>query len=105
MRKAPLVLLAITLASVASPAAAGTPGRFMQYPDISGNAIVFSWDRDLWSVPASGGVATRLTGHPGVENVPKFSPDGTQIAFAGQYEGNNLYVMPATGGAPRRITF
>jgi len=105
MRKAVFVVLALALASVSAPALAGTPGRFIQYPDIAGGTIVFSWDRDLWTVPASGGVATRLTSHPGGENVPKFSPDGRLVAFTGQYEGNNLYVMPATGGTPRRITF
>jgi tricorn protease len=105
MRKTLFAVVALALAIAAVPAAAGTPGRFIQYPDISGNVIVFNWDRDLWTVPAAGGVATRLTSHPGGENVPKFSPDGRQIAFAGQYEGNNLYVIPATGGTPKRVTF
>ncbi len=105
MRKMLIVLVALAFARLAAPASAGTPGRFIQYPDISGNTIVFNWEHDLWSVPASGGMAMRLTTHPGGENVPKFSPDGKQIVFAGQYDGPNLYVIPATGGAPARVTY
>ena len=34
-----------------------------------------------------------------------YSPDGQWIAFQGNMEGNfELYVMPATGGEPQRIT-
>jgi tricorn protease len=105
MRRATLCLAVIALLASA-PALAGTPGRFMQYPDINGSTIVFSWERDLWTVPAGGGMAQRLTTHPGMENEPKFSPDGKQIAFQGQYDGGPaIYVMPTTGGTPRRVTF
>jgi len=32
--------------------------------------------------------------------------DGNWIAFSGQYGGNtDVYVMPATGGQPRRLTW
>src|SRR5512137_1642092 len=105
MRKILIVLMALAFAHPVAPALAGTPGRFIQYPDISGNTIVFNWEHDLWTVPAGGGTATRLTSHPGGENVPKFSPDGKQIVFAGQYEGPNLYVIPATGGVPVRVSY
>ena len=48
---------------------------------------------------ASGGVARRLTSHDGFEMFARFSPDGKQIAFTGQYDGNTeVYVMPAEGG-------
>jgi tricorn protease len=100
------ILLVLAMLAVAVPAHAGVPGRFMQYPDIQGNTIVFSWERDLWTVPAGGGIATRVTTHPGTENAAKFSPDGTQIAFQGQYDGSPaIYVIPAGGGVPRRVTF
>ena len=65
MRKMLIVLVALALACAAAPVLAGTPGRFVQYPDISGNTIVFNWEHDLWMVPAGGGMATRLTTHPG----------------------------------------
>src|SRR3972149_3298943 len=82
MRKTFLLFLAIVV--LAASAYAGVPGRFAQYPDISGNIIVFTWERDLWTVPATGGVATRLTTYPGMENAAKISPDGKRIAFQGQ---------------------
>ena len=33
-------------------------------------------------------------------------PDGSQIAFSGNYDGNlDIYVVPATGGLPKRLTY
>lgn len=81
-------------------------GRLMRFPDISGNRIVFSYGGDLWLVPNIGGVAHRITSHPGLELFPKFSPDGKWIAFTGQYDGNfNVYVIPSEGGEPKQLTF
>ena len=61
---------------------------------------------DLWLAPATGGTATRLTAHPGLELFAKFSPDGRWIAFTGQYDGDEqVYVIPATGGVPKQLTF
>lgn len=80
MRTIVIAFAALALACPASTGVAATPGRFNQYPDISGSTIVFTWEDDLWTVPATGGMATRLTDHPGSENVPKFSPDGRPSA-------------------------
>ena len=78
----------------------------MRFPDIYKDQIVFSYGGDLWLTTASGGVARRITSHPGLELFPKFSPDGKWIAFTGQYDGNfNVYVIPAAGGEPRQLTF
>jgi tricorn protease len=75
-------------------------------PALSRTQIVFSYAGDLWSVPRAGGEAKRLTAAPGVETDPVFSPDGTQIAFTGEYDGNvDVFVMPASGGTPRRLTY
>jgi len=81
-------------------------GRLMRFPDICKDKITFMYGGDLWLAPSSGGVARRITSHPGRELFPKFSPDGNWIAFTGQYDGNfNVYVMPAEGGQPRQLTF
>ena len=80
--------------------------KLLRFPDIHGNQVVFSYGGDLWTASASGGTATRLTAHPGLELFAKFSPDGKWIAFTGQYDGDEqVYVMPSTGGEPRQLTF
>jgi tricorn protease len=78
----------------------------LQKPTLSRTHIVFNYAGDLWSVPREGGDALRLTTAAGIESNPKFSPDGTQIAFTGEYDGNvDVFVMPATGGVPKRLTW
>jgi tricorn protease len=79
--------------------------RLLRFPAVHGNQIVFTYAGNLYSVPASGGIARRLTSSEGFECFPRFSPDGSQLAFTGQYDGNTeVYVMPAAGGEPRRVT-
>ena len=67
---------------------------------------MFSYAGDLWAVDRDGGDARHLTDGAGVETDPAFSPDGSLIAFTGEYDGNqDVYVMPAEGGVPRRLTY
>ena len=80
--------------------------RLLRFPAIHGNQIVFTYAGDLYTVPSSGGVARKLTTDIGFEMFAHFSPDGKQIAFTGQYDGNTeVYLMPAEGGVPKRLTF
>jgi len=73
---------------------------------IYGNTIIFTAEGDLWQVSTEGGVARRLTTHPGEEKNAAFSPDGKTIAFSADYEGpTEVYTMPAAGGLPSRRTF
>lgn len=77
-----------------------------QSPTMNATHIVFEFAGDLWQVGRDGGVADRLTANPGNEFNPFFSADGNWIAFSGEYDGNvDVYVMPANGGEPRRVTF
>ncbi|MBN2243844.1 MAG: PD40 domain-containing protein [Acidobacteria bacterium] len=79
--------------------------RLLRFPAIHGDRIVFSYAGDLYSVPAEGGVARKLTGDAGYEMFPRFSPDGKNIAFTAQYDGNTeVYLMASEGGIPRRLT-
>lgn len=95
----PLIVLFVALSLHAET-------RLLRFPDIHGEKIVFTYGGDLWTASTSGGTATRLTAHPGLELFAKFSPDGKWIAFTGQYDGDEqVYVMPATGGVPRQLTF
>ncbi|MCY4030434.1 MAG: peptidase S41, partial [Acidobacteria bacterium] len=88
----------------AAPAAAQT--KLLRFPDIHGDRVVFSYAGDLWAASTDGGAATRLTAHPGLELFPRFSPDGSRIAFTGQYDGDEqVYVIPAWGGVPRQLTY
>jgi tricorn protease len=79
--------------------------RLLRFPSIHGDRVVFTYAGDLYSVHAVGGVARRLTSDVGYEMFARFSPDGEQLAFTAQYDGNTeVYVMPALGGVPRRLT-
>ena len=101
--------MTLALAAALSTAAlAQTPqeARLLRFPATNGREVVFTYAGDLWTVPISGGQATRLTSHVGYEMFAKYSPDGKTIAFTGEYDGNReVYTIPATGGEPQRITW
>src|SRR6266446_7707997 len=105
MRKVYCVVVLILAACVAPVRAQEDEARLLRFPAIHGDAIVFSYAGNLYTVPAAGGVARRLTSHEGYEMFARFSPDGKRLAFTGQYDGNTeVYVMPAEGGVPKRLT-
>ncbi|MFN4260627.1 MAG: S41 family peptidase [Gemmataceae bacterium] len=98
----PLLLLLLMVGG----ASAQDEARLLRFPAMHGNQIVFTYAGDLYTVPANGGVARRLTSHDGFEMFPRFSPDGQWLAFTGQYDGNTeVYLMPAEGGVPKRLTY
>jgi tricorn protease len=105
-RRRPILAASLAAAalSLALPAAAQT--KLLRYPDVHGDRVAFCYGGDVWTAPVSGGLAARVTAHPGQELFPKFSPDGRWIAFTGQYEGDEqVYVVPAEGGVPKRLTW
>src|SRR5436309_9708714 len=76
--------------------------RLLRFPTTNGSQIVFCYAGQLYSVGKDGGVARRLTSGPGYTSFPRFSADGTQLAFTSQYDGNTeVYLMPADGGVPK----
>ncbi|HVZ26895.1 MAG TPA: hypothetical protein VG842_12605, partial [Sediminibacterium sp.] len=76
-----------------------------RYPDVSKTQIVFTYANDIWIMPKEGGMAVKLSSPPGVESMPKFSPDGKTIAYNAAYDGNgDVYTIPVTGGTPQRLT-
>ena len=80
--------------------------KLLRFPDIHGDQVVFTYAGDLWTASTSGGMATRLTAHPGVELFAKFSPDGKWIAFTGQYDGDEqVYVIPADWRRSQAVDF
>ena len=102
--KTKVVFFSLLLVSFLSLTAQET--RFVQYPDIRGDRLVFTYEGDLWTAGLDGSPALRITSHPGMEFSPKFSPDGKWIAFSGNYDqGVNVYLMPSGGGTPKRLTW
>ena len=80
--------------------------RLLRFPTVHDKQLVFTYAGDLYTVASTGGVARKLTNGDGFEMFARFSPDGKWLAFTGQYDGNTeVYVMPAEGGTPRRLTF
>ncbi len=81
--------------------------RLLRFPAIHGNQVVFTYAGDLYTVPLKGGVARKLTSYSdGYEVFARFSPDGKQIAFTGQYDGNTeVFLIPSEGGVPKRLTY
>ena len=95
----PALLILAAQAAVAAPAAGS---RFLHQPDVGPKAIVFVSGDDLWTVTLAGGRAKRLTSQAGRESHPRFSPDGTKVAYSAQQGGNlDVHVIAAAGGAPR----
>src|SRR5262249_9185068 len=92
---------------LAAPVSYGASSPLLlQNPTVSKTQIAFVYGGDLWTVARDGGEATRLTTSAGIETNPCFSPDGSLIAFTGQYDGNtDGYVIPSGGGFPRRCTY
>jgi tricorn protease len=83
----------------------GEKPLLLQHPSVSTTQVVFGYADNLWIASREGGDARRLTAG-GHERRPVFSPDGTLVAFTGEYDGNqDVDVVPAAGGVPRRLTY
>src|SRR6476659_6292038 len=96
-----LLVLALGTASQTS-----APIRLARQPDYHAGKIAFSYLGDIWTANEDGSSPQRVSDHRGHEMYPRFSPDGRWIAFSSNRYGNNdVFVVPATGGSPRRLTF
>jgi tricorn protease len=99
-----VALVSAPLHSQSAPLPDGT--RLLRFPATDGRQVVFSYADQLYSVGLEGGLARRLTNGPGYAVFPRFSPDGRELAFTAQYDGNTeVYLMPSDGGTPRRLTY
>lgn len=105
MKKLSLSLLFLISALFFATAGWASGPLLLQKPTLSKTHIAFAYAGDLWIVPREGGEAHLLTSGSGTKSDPVFSPDGSMIAFTGDYDGNvDVYVMPSSGGVPRRLT-
>ena len=102
-----LFFLALGLMLVSTAHAGAVPIKgYYRFPTLHQNTLVFSAEGDLWTVDIQGGIARRLTTHPGEETHPVISPDGRTLAFSATYEGpTEIYTMPLEGGLPTRWTY
>jgi tricorn protease len=99
------LLFCLLWLAAAAPASAQVDARMFRQPAVSADKIAFVFAGDIWLVPKAGGAATRLSSPPGEESFPRFSPDGTRLAFSASYDGNmDVYVVPVAGGVPERLT-
>ena len=102
-----LFALVFSLMSLVTVSAQNSPNttRLLRFPTTNDKDIVFCYAGELYTVAKDGGIARRLTSGPGYSSFPRFSPDGNQVAFTSQYDGNTeVYAMPADGGTPKRLT-
>src|SRR5271169_5860451 len=105
MRRILLAFLFVLFASVLMFAADSGP-LLLQSPTLSKTQIAFAFGGDIWIVNRAGGDAQRLVTGTGVLSHPIFSPDGTMVAYTGNYDGNDdVFVVAATGGEPHRLTY
>ena len=96
--------LAAALLLSALPLAAGA--ALPRFPQPYGDRVVFVADGNIWSVAKAGGTALRLTSAAGQDMFPRVSPDGKWIAYTeASKAGTDIWVIPAAGGAARRLTF
>jgi len=102
------LIISVGLLPLLYSSAIAQENLLLRHPAINNNGslVAFSYQGDIWTVPASGGKASRLTIHEAYESNPVFSPDGKQIAFSGgRYGNNDIFIMPAEGGTPKRLTW
>ncbi|TWT40342.1 hypothetical protein RAS1_40500 [Phycisphaerae bacterium RAS1] len=96
-----------TAVLLASPPGPEAFPRFS--PDGKSVAFIGNYEgnRDLYVVSLDGGPATRVTYHPGFETLCGWTPDG-KLLFSADYQApfsrrDELFVIPATGGAPEKL--
>ncbi|HLG97096.1 MAG TPA: S41 family peptidase [Bryobacteraceae bacterium] len=96
----------LLVAVLFAPALLLADSRMLRHPSYSKGKVAFSYLGDIWVANEDGSGATRITDNEAREVFPRFSPDGSMIAFSSNRAGNyDVYVISATGGKPRQLTF
>src|SRR5947208_5120040 len=99
-------LAAVFLLVLSAASLVAAPVRLARHPDYHAGKITFSYLGDIWVANEDGSNVQRITDNRAREMYPRFSPDGRWIAFSSNRYGNNdVFIIAAEGGAPRRLTF
>src|ERR1051325_1773260 len=101
-------LLIIVVTFLFSTIAFAEPRPYFTEPSLSPDRkeIAFVSGGDIWTVPATGGVASLLVSHAANEARPLYSPDGRQLAFISSRTGNgDIYLLTFATGDLKRLTF
>lgn len=105
-RRASIGAFLAAIVLLGSAPAAASPIKLARHPDYNAGRITFSYLGDIWVASEDGSGVHRVTDHLAREIYPRFSPDGRWIAFSSNRYGNNdVFVIPAAGGAARQLTF
>ena len=83
-----------------------TSSGYLRYPHIHGDLLVFAAEEDIWLAPADGGRAWRLSADHAQVSYPRFSRDGSRIAWTSWRDGNpEVYTADAEGNDAGRLTY
>ena len=83
-----------------------TSSGYLRYPHIHGDLLAFVAEDDVWLAPADGGRAWKLSADSAQVSYPRFSPDGSAIAWTGWRDGNSeVYLADPEGNAATRLTY
>src|SRR5689334_4299981 len=94
------------LAAAMVPGTAQAETLMVGDPALSATQMAFTYAGDIWLAERDGSNPRRLTSSPADEMRPRFSPDGSMIAYSANLDGNyDVFVIPVTGGQPKRLTW
>jgi dipeptidyl aminopeptidase/acylaminoacyl peptidase len=101
-----LACASLFAAETAGPALAQGQARLLRHPTYHQGRVAFSYLSDIWTAQENGSDVRRLTDHQARDVFPRFSPDGSRIAFSSGRDGNlDVFVVAIGGGKPRQLTF
>ncbi|HEX5407037.1 MAG TPA: S41 family peptidase [Pseudonocardiaceae bacterium] len=79
---------------------------YLRFPDLHDDLVTFVAEDDVWLAPLAGGRAWRLSADRVAATSPRFSPDGTMIAWASTRDVDpEVHVAPTSGGGSTRLTY
>ncbi|HUZ22998.1 MAG TPA: PDZ domain-containing protein [Streptosporangiaceae bacterium] len=83
-----------------------TSSGYLSFPHVHGDLLTFVAEDDVWLAPVSGGRGWRLSADHALASRPRFSRDGTRVAWTGSRDDTaEVYVAATDGGISARLTF